>query len=127
MWQVIDDNKLLLKAKYDEAKALGEAVNASKARINEAKGQIELWRAQRAAACECAQLGGRGLAVFSNPGCCDEPVRQASSNSTHVCWSTSSCVCCCLHACAPQVCLRGGTLLLSWRKRTLGSSRPSTR
>lgn len=49
---MIEDNKLLLKAKYDEAKALGEAVNASKARINEAKGQIELWKAQRAAACE---------------------------------------------------------------------------
>lgn len=50
--QVIDDNKLLLKAKYHEAKALGEAVNASKARINELRAQIELWRAQRAAACE---------------------------------------------------------------------------
>lgn len=50
--QVIDDNKLLLKAKYDEAKALGEAVNASKARINELRAQIELWRAQRAAACK---------------------------------------------------------------------------
>jgi hypothetical protein len=43
---------MLLKAKYDEAKALGEAVNASKARINELKGQIELWRAQQAAACK---------------------------------------------------------------------------
>jgi kinesin family protein 6/9 len=50
--QVIDDNKLLLKAKYDDAKALGEAVNASKGRINELRAQIELWRAQRAAACK---------------------------------------------------------------------------
>lgn len=50
--QGIEDNKLLLKAKYDEAKALGQAVNASKARINELKGHIEMWRAQRAAACE---------------------------------------------------------------------------
>jgi len=52
MLQVIEDNKLLLKAKYDEAKALGAAVNASKAHILELKGRIELWRAQRAAACE---------------------------------------------------------------------------
>lgn len=49
---MIDDNKLLLKAKYDEAKALGEAVTASKARINELRAHIELWRAQRAAACK---------------------------------------------------------------------------
>lgn len=49
---MLEDNKLLLRAKYDEAKALGEAVNAAKGRINDLKGHIELWRAQRAAACE---------------------------------------------------------------------------
>jgi hypothetical protein len=52
--QVIDDHKLLLKTKYEQAKALGEAVNASKARISEAKANIGLWRAQLAAACEHA-------------------------------------------------------------------------
>lgn len=67
-FQVIDDNKLLLKAKYDEAKALGEAVNASKARINELKGHIELWRAQRAAACECRKGVGGAARSFSDVG-----------------------------------------------------------
>ncbi|KAF6266655.1 kinesin family member 6 [Scenedesmus sp. NREL 46B-D3] len=49
--EVIEDNKQLLKAKYDQAKALGVAVNASKARINELRTQIEQWRMQRSAAC----------------------------------------------------------------------------
>lgn len=51
--QVIEDNKQLLKAKYDQAKALGASVNASKGRINELRSQIEQWRMQRSAACEC--------------------------------------------------------------------------
>jgi hypothetical protein len=50
--QVIEDNKQILKSKYDQAKALGVAVNASKARINELRTQIEQWRMQRSAACE---------------------------------------------------------------------------
>lgn len=50
--QVVEDNKQLLKAKYDQAKALGASVNASKARINELRGQIEQWRMQRSAACK---------------------------------------------------------------------------
>jgi kinesin family protein 6/9 len=49
---VIEDNKQLLKSKYEQAKALGVAVNASKARINELRTQIEQWRMQRSAACE---------------------------------------------------------------------------
>jgi kinesin family protein 6/9 len=48
---VIEDNKQLLKAKYEQAKALGAAVNASKARFNELRTQIEQWRMQRSAAC----------------------------------------------------------------------------
>uniref|UniRef100_A0A383VGS4 Kinesin-like protein n=1 Tax=Tetradesmus obliquus TaxID=3088 RepID=A0A383VGS4_TETOB len=49
--EVIEDNKQLLKTKYEQAKALGVAVNTSKARINELRAQIEQWRMQRSAAC----------------------------------------------------------------------------
>lgn len=49
---VIEDNKQLLKAKYEQAKALGAAVNASKAKISQHRAQIEQWRMQRSAACE---------------------------------------------------------------------------
>jgi len=45
---VIEENKALLKAKYDEAKALGAAVNSSRARINKLKGHIEQIRVERA-------------------------------------------------------------------------------
>ena len=48
--EVIEENKLLLKQKYDEAKALGEAVNGTRAQINQLKGQIEGLRQKQAAA-----------------------------------------------------------------------------
>jgi len=48
--EVIEENKLLLKQKYDEAKALGEAVNGTRAQINQLKGQIEALRQKQAAA-----------------------------------------------------------------------------
>eukprot|EP00775_Hariotina_reticulata_P013682 gene13682-13804_t len=47
----IEDNKHLLKAKYNQAKALATAVNASKGKMQELKAQIEHWRMQRSAAC----------------------------------------------------------------------------
>jgi kinesin family protein 6/9 len=46
--QVIEENKALLKDKYDEAKALGAAVNTSRARINKLKSHIEQIRVERA-------------------------------------------------------------------------------
>lgn len=45
--EVIEENKALLKQKYDAAKALGQQVNASKQRINELKAHIEQRRVQR--------------------------------------------------------------------------------
>jgi uncharacterized membrane protein YjdF len=49
---VLEEHRALLRARYDEAKALGARASASKAAITQLKGQLELWRAQRAAACE---------------------------------------------------------------------------
>lgn len=46
--QVIEENKALLKAKYDEAKALGADVNSSRAKINKLKAHIEQIRVERA-------------------------------------------------------------------------------
>lgn len=46
--QVIEENKALLKEKYAEAKALGAAVNSSRARINKLKSHIEQIRVERA-------------------------------------------------------------------------------
>lgn len=48
--QAIEENKKQLKEKYDAAKALGEAVNAARSRINALKGQIDSVRRSRAAA-----------------------------------------------------------------------------
>ncbi|CAG9461013.1 unnamed protein product [Pedinophyceae sp. YPF-701] len=48
--QAIEDNKMLLKEKYDAAKALGHRVNAAKGRINELKGAIERERMRQSAA-----------------------------------------------------------------------------
>ncbi|GLI60663.1 hypothetical protein VaNZ11_002864, partial [Volvox africanus] len=48
--EVIEENKALLKSKYDSAKALGAAANESKGRINELRAAIERHRMQRAAA-----------------------------------------------------------------------------
>mmetsp|Transcript_2784 Transcript_2784/g.9791 ORF Transcript_2784/g.9791 Transcript_2784/m.9791 type:complete len:822 (+) Transcript_2784:575-3040(+) len=45
--EVIEENKQLLKSKYEEAKALGAGVNASRNRINELKALIEQRRIQR--------------------------------------------------------------------------------
>ncbi len=45
---MIEENKLLLKQKYDSAKGVGQAVNDSKQRITELKALIEQRRVQRA-------------------------------------------------------------------------------
>ncbi|EFJ44923.1 hypothetical protein VOLCADRAFT_33021, partial [Volvox carteri f. nagariensis] len=50
----IEENKALLKSKYESAKALGAAVNESKNRINELRAGIERHRMQRAAAAVAA-------------------------------------------------------------------------
>ncbi|KAL1525694.1 hypothetical protein AB1Y20_020543 [Prymnesium parvum] len=47
--EVIEDNKLLLKQKYEEAKKLGESVNRSRSAINSLKGKIESVRQKQAA------------------------------------------------------------------------------
>ena len=60
--EVIEDNKLLLKQKYDEAKRLGESVNAARAQINNLKGQIEACRRDRAISEVAASEGGDGAA-----------------------------------------------------------------
>ena len=46
--EVIEENKLLLKQKYEAAKGVGQAVNDSKQRITELKAMIEQRRVQRA-------------------------------------------------------------------------------
>ncbi|KAJ8341009.1 hypothetical protein SKAU_G00333000 [Synaphobranchus kaupii] len=46
---VIEDNKVLLKQRYAEAKALGEQVNEARGRVNELKRQLEQRRMQTAA------------------------------------------------------------------------------
>jgi len=58
--EVIEENKQLLKAKYDEAKALGERVNAARAEINTVKSQIETVRRERAVAEVASAEGGGG-------------------------------------------------------------------
>ncbi len=52
--QVIEENKALLKSKYESAKGLGAAVNDSKGRINELRAAIETRRMQRSAAAVAA-------------------------------------------------------------------------
>ena len=59
--EVIEDNKLLLKQKYDEAKRLGETVNAARAQINTLKGQIEACRRDRAISEVAVSEGGEGM------------------------------------------------------------------
>jgi hypothetical protein len=49
---VIEDNRALLRAKYEEAKELGARAGAAKAAISAAKAQLEQLRAQRAVAGE---------------------------------------------------------------------------
>ncbi|KAF5843229.1 P-loop containing nucleoside triphosphate hydrolase protein [Dunaliella salina] len=56
--EVIEDNKALLKQKYDAAKAIGASVNGSKTRISELKALIEQRRIQRAVA--AGDLSGGG-------------------------------------------------------------------
>jgi kinesin family protein 6/9 len=56
--QAIEENKCLLKAKYDEAKAMGAAVNAAKARIGQLRAELEQRRMQRSAACESQGRAG---------------------------------------------------------------------
>ncbi|KAG5265447.1 hypothetical protein AALO_G00242590 [Alosa alosa] len=43
---IIDENKVLLKQRYSEAKALGEKVNNVRSKVNELKTQLELRRRQ---------------------------------------------------------------------------------
>jgi len=45
--EAIEENKQLLKAKYQEAKTLGESVNQARQRINKLKGWIEQRRIER--------------------------------------------------------------------------------
>ena len=56
--EAIEDNKLLLKQKYDEAKRLGESVNASRGQINQLKSQLEACRRERAVSELAASEGG---------------------------------------------------------------------
>lgn len=51
---MIEENKALLKSKYESAKGLGAAVNDSKGRINELRAAIETRRMQRSAAAVAA-------------------------------------------------------------------------
>jgi len=46
--EAIESNKEVLKAKYDEAKAVGEAVNTSRSKISHLKSKIEQLRVERA-------------------------------------------------------------------------------
>jgi kinesin family protein 6/9 len=46
--EVIEENKLLLKERYDEAQTVGKTVNDSRAKINALKAQIEQLRVERA-------------------------------------------------------------------------------
>eukprot|EP00877_Chromochloris_zofingiensis_P015099 jgi/Chrzof1/9843/Cz04g18020.t1 len=48
--EVIEENKAMLKAKYEQAKAMGAAVNASKDKINEYKAVIQQRRIQKSVA-----------------------------------------------------------------------------
>ncbi|KAG2448578.1 hypothetical protein HYH02_006469 [Chlamydomonas schloesseri] len=59
--EVIEENKQLLKAKYDSAKSLGAAVNDSKGRINELRAAIEQRRMQRGAAAVAAGMSPEQL------------------------------------------------------------------
>ncbi|KXZ55340.1 KLP1 protein [Gonium pectorale] len=54
--EVIEENKALLKTKYESAKSLGAAVNDSKSRINALRAAIERRRMQRGAAAVAAGL-----------------------------------------------------------------------
>lgn len=62
--EVIEDNKTLLKQKYDEAKVLGSAVNNARSQINRLKGQIEAVRQKQAA----VGLGAVGLGEEGGEG-----------------------------------------------------------
>ncbi|KAG2448579.1 hypothetical protein HYH02_006470 [Chlamydomonas schloesseri] len=59
--EVIEENKQLLKAKYDSAKSLGAAVNDSEGRINELRAAIEQRRMQRGAAAVAAGMSPEQL------------------------------------------------------------------
>ncbi|PNW88606.1 hypothetical protein CHLRE_01g036800v5 [Chlamydomonas reinhardtii] len=59
--EVIEENKQLLKTKYDSAKSLGAAVNDSKGRINELRSAIEQRRMQRGAAAVAAGMSPEQL------------------------------------------------------------------
>lgn len=104
--QVIEDNKQLLKAKYDQAKALGAAVNASKAHINELRAHIEQRRMQRSAACE-----------YDRGSNCDCFVARAPCHQQLVH----------MYVVCLQVLLRGWILLQHWPRTTPRSSTPSSR
>jgi hypothetical protein len=73
---VIEDNRALLRAKYEEAKELGARAGAAKAAISAAKAQLEQLRAQRAVA-------GEGRAE----GC----VWEWGPGARNVGWATTPC------------------------------------
>lgn len=57
--QTIEDNKALLKSKYDEAKAVAEQVNAARSETNRLKQEIERVRVEVAMA-NIVETGGAG-------------------------------------------------------------------
>ena len=65
--EVIEENKLLLKGKYDEAKSLGESVNAARSDINSLKGQIEAVRRKSAMAEVASEGDGAAFAAEEEP------------------------------------------------------------
>jgi len=64
--QVIEENKLLLKGKYEEAKSLGERVNGHRTQINSLKSKIEAARRERAVA-DVAEGGDGGAEGAPSP------------------------------------------------------------
>ncbi|GLC59507.1 hypothetical protein PLESTB_001494800 [Pleodorina starrii] len=74
--EVIEENKALLKTKYDSAKALGAAVNDSKNRINELRAGIERHRMKRAAACVAAGKPVEGLEEDEEERGCKDAMDQ---------------------------------------------------
>lgn len=71
--QVIEENKALLKQKYDAAKALGVAVNDAKSRITETKALIEQRRIQNSMA------GGDPTALDAEEGRCKDVIEQVNA------------------------------------------------
>jgi len=85
--QVIEENKALLKQKYDAAKALGVAVNTARDRISAHKAAIEQRRMQAAAA---AVAAGQHAAELQLQGDAEEDRIKAQIEQVSTCWMHSS-------------------------------------